>query len=784
MSATVAIASLAFGIGANAALFSVAYTALIRKPLLREPRELVAIWETNTTAHLDKEPTSTPNFLDWRSRASSFATIAATTASFGMTISDSVGPDRVVVAGVSEGFFSMLGARPIMGRDFLPENHRRGHLRVILLSYRYWRTRYGGQYDLLGTSVVLNDKKFLILGVMPPHYRHPDWNGDTKVPDMWIPVDLPLYPDDRRHDWLQVIARLKPGTQITTAQAEMDTVSEILSQQYSGSNALYSIHLKPLQDALVGNIRKSVAILSCAVVILLLSACLNVAHLQLSRYYTRLPELSIRSALGAGPMILIRQILTEIGVLTMLGGLGGLALATWVLQGISKTWRLNSEPPTMDWRVFLFGLGVSVLATAVAGFLPSLRFSRLDLNTLLRAGAQGTSRRAVLGLRTSLISIEIALSMVLLVGFGLLTRSLEQTQAVSSGFTASHLLTADVQLPVRQYSDDTRTAALLREYLSRVQRLPGVQSVGAVSSMPLSNTDDTEQDFQIPGTLYTAGHGSQRARVNVCTPAYFEAMQIPLLLGRKLEVTDTHDSVPVALINATFARRYFTGVNPLERSLKVGEDTVRIIGVMADVRQTDLISTIKPQIYLPHSQRGWDAMTITVRAYKDPSRLIAPVRNELRDLDKTRPITNFRTGEELLSESVAEQRYLTGVFAAFAFVAFGLSLAGVYGLTSLSATQQRRDLGIRLAVGASRTGLILHVLRQSGLAVLLGLIGGTLIALSLSTLLKSVLFNVPTTDPVTFGLVIACMGLTTVVASLVPAMAVTGKQLAQSLRIQ
>jgi predicted permease len=766
-----AVLTLALGIGANTAVFSVIDGVLLRPLPYRNPAELVVIWETNAQAAIFREPTSAPNFLDWRAQNRALDGMAAT-ANWIPTLSGQGDPQQLTGSMVTAEFSPVLGVAPALGRNFLPEEDRPGHEAVVILSHSLWERQFGSAPNVPGRKITLNERVFTVIGVMPPGFRHPELTRPAKRVEVWRPLALPPDPRGRRGDFLRVFARTKPGVSLQQARTEMTAISERLARQYPEANAAFKTETVPLTEAIVGEVSRPLWLLLGAVGLLLLIACANVASLLLARATERRREFAIRAALGGARTRLFRQLITESLLLSLVGAVLGVLLAVWGLNSMVALGGAaipRSDQVHVDGWVLAFTLAVSVLTGVLFGVFPAVQACRSDLGEALKAGG----RSAASGfrqnrLRALLVASEMALTLLLLVGAGLLLRSFWRIQSVQLGFQPARVLTAELKLPAFQKPDPVRNSSFLAGLLDRLQYLPGAEAVGGINSVPLSGRG-AELDFRIQGRPEPPPNVVQDAIVSVATPGYFRAMGIALRRGRLFTFQDAREAPPVALISEAMARRYFSAEDPLGKRIDVGEGWMQIAGVVADVRHQGVLTEPKAQIYMPHAQKGWPLMTLVVRARKDPNSLIAALRHELRLMDKNLALANIKTAEQLVSDAVGERRFAMLLLVLFAALALALAAIGIYGVIAYSVAQRTQEIGVRMALGAQRSDVLRLVLRQGLGMAWVGLGAGIPAALVLTRLLSSMLYGVTPSDPLTFASVIVFFTAVAALASYLPA---------------
>ncbi|MDQ3585381.1 MAG: ABC transporter permease [Acidobacteriota bacterium] len=777
----VAVVALALGIGANASIFSVVNAVLLRPLPFAEAEQLVMVWERRPRQNRESGPVAPADFLDWQKQNQSFAAMAAYSArAFNLT-GGGAEPEQLIGQLVTNEFFRVLGARAALGRTLLPEVDLPGGNRVAVISHGLWQRRFGGDAGVVGRTLTLDDEIFTVAGVMPPDFNYPDretelWASPQRtVPD----VILPGNPDPatlRSLHYLNVIARLKPDVTRTAAQAEMETIAGRLEQQYPDANTGHTARVVGLHEQLVGDVRPVLIVLLSAVGFVLLIACANVANLLLARGAGREREMSIRTALGAGRLRLIRQLLTESVLLAVTGGALGLLLALWgtdALVAISPESFPRLQEINLDGRVIGFTFLTSLLTGVIFGLVPALQVSKLDLSSALKDGgrgsAEGFGRRR---LRGALIVAEVALTMVLLVGAGLMIRSFDRLLRVDPGFKADHLLTMEVSLPQAKYDEsEEQTANFFREIIGRIGELPGVQSAGATWILPLSG-QGAGSGFEIEGRDPATVSERLNSAFSSVSPNYFHTMSIPIVKGREFGDRDTATAPGVSLVNETFARRYFPNEDPLGKRIKRrGDDNdwTTIVGVVGDVRQLGLDMEPRAEMFFSYQQSPVPFMNIAVRTATDPATLATAVRQEVWAVNPNQPVANVSTMNELLANSAARTRFNTLLLSLFALIALTLASVGIFGVMSYTVTQRTREIGVRMALGAQRSDVLRLVIRQGMILAGLGIVIGLAAALALTRLMTSLLYGVSATDPATFTGIALLLAGVALVACYIPA---------------
>ena len=772
--AAVAVITLALGIGATTAIFSVVNSVLIRPLPYAEAERITSIGPVFQDKGQGPGYNSYPNFADWRDQSRSFERMAAYR-SRGVVVTGGGEAERIDGARVSSDFFSTLRVQPLLGRTFTAEEEKPGSPLSVVISYRLWQRRAGGDPNILEQSLTLDGRSYTIIGVMPDGFEFP-LLGEM---DLWTSVSLDGQSlQERGAQMYGVIARLKPDVGLEQAQADISTIVGRLAAQYHEQNKEMPVAVVGLQEQMVQSVRPALLILLGAVGFVLLIACANVANLLLVRASLREKEMAIRAALGASRARLIRQLLTESLILALAGAAVGLLLALWgidllVAAGPDNIPRLNEI--RIDSYALIFTTCVTVLTGLTFGLMPALENSKLDLNRSLKEGARSSS--ASRGrLRKALVVSEVALALVLLVGAGLLVKSFYRLQQVDPGFNPEGVLTLRVALPPARYSEDDRIIAFYDEALGRIKRLPGVESAASVSFSPLSNATFFI-GFTAEGWPPRAPSELPSAQFRLASPDYFAAMRIPITRGRGLTEEDRKQSSPVAVINAEMARRYFAGEEPvgkrlsLQESLGESEPAWReVVGVIGDVKQFGLDDEVRPEIYVPYAQQPTNSMTIVVRAAVDPATLAGAVKDEIKAIDKDQPVHSVATLESYVDRSVAGRRFSTVLLMAFGALALVLAAVGVYGVMSYTVAERTREIGIRVALGAERRHILRLVVGQASVLLGAGLATGLAGAFALTRVMEGLLFGVSATDTVIFMTVPIALAAIALLASYIPAL--------------
>jgi predicted permease len=789
----VAIIALAMGIGANSAIFSVVNSILLRPLAYHDPEQLVVINHDYPKIDL-KASVSAIGYSHYRDNAQSFESVAATTGgSFNLTGRGE--PERLNGALVTHNFFSTLGARPALGRLFLPEEAQPGKNKVVVLGHSFWQRRFGGESDIVNKSIMLNDENYTVVGVMPPSFQFGREIG--QVIDLWTPIAFTpaqLSYNNLTNEFLFVIARLKPGVVIQQAQAELDTIANSLRQQYlpwAATRSEWGLTTESLRELVVGNIRRPLWILMGIVGLVLLIACANVANLLLARAADRQKEMAIRTALGAGRWRVVRQLLTENALLALSGGVAGLLLAYLGINALVKINEVQiprAHEIGLDWRVLAFTLCVSLLTGVIFGFLPALHSSKADLHDTLKEGGRSGSSGARAWVRNMLVVLEMALALVVLVSAGLLMRSFWRLQQVNPGFVPQNVLAMSLGLPAAKYREPAQRANFYKELLQQIRALPGVQSAGATSILPLSG-NNSSGSFQIEGRVVPPGQSSPHGDRWAATTDYFTAMKIPLIRGRYFDDRDTMESQPVALIDETMQRKYWPDEDPVGRRITFqgGQNNPiwrEIVGIVGHVKHKGLEGESRVQYYIPHTQVQNANMNLVVRASIDPANMAGAVRGAISSLDKDLPVFRVKTMEQYVIDSMAERRFAMMLIGIFAAVALALAAVGLYGVLSYTITQRSHEIGIRMALGAQVGDVLLLVIGQGMLLALIGVVLGSIAAFMLTRLMANLLFDVKARDPLTFASIVLLLMLVALVACFVPARRATKVDPIEALRYE
>jgi len=761
----IAVFTLALGIGANTAIFSLVNAVLLRPLPFAESERLVWTWGEFSGGN--RASTSPPDFLDYRAQNRCFEELAAMMfKSFNLTGSGE--PDRVIGSMVTANFFQALGVKLVHGRAFLPEEERSGPAQVAIIGQGLWRRRFDGDPQIIGKTITLDGRSHIVVGVAP------DATRALQEAEIWTPLTF----DDpemkvRRFHFLRAVGRLKRGVTLQQAQADIDAVSAGLEKLYPESNKDWRLRLVPMREYLVGETRRPLYILLGAVGLVLLIACANVANLTLSQAARRQKEVALRHALGAKRMRLIRQLLTESALLSVIAGTIGLLLAWWgadLLMILAEDSIPRVGEIALDNRVLGFTLLVSLLTALFFGLAPALQASRPDLNETLKEGGKGGgSSSRIMRARNALIVVEVAVALVLLVGAGLLIKSFRRLQEVEPGFDPRNLLTMRLFLPLSKYAEPQQRQAFFEQALKRIGSLPGVHAVGTSTWIPMLGGGDTY--FTIEGKPFPDPNRKVTAFNPMVSHDYLRAMKIPLIKGRHFTEPETkEEKAKTVIINEAFARAYFADDEPLGKRLIIdmGEPwTCEIVGVAGDTTQFALDFGALPLMYLPSIRAGVAA--VVIRSSGDPLALTASVREAVREVDRDLPIANIRSMDQIMSSMSGDARFRTLLLGVFAAVALLLAAIGIYGVISYSVAQRAREIGIRIAIGAQNRDVLRLVVGQGMKLALLGVGVGIAGALAFTRVLSGLLFNVSATDPLTFVGVSTLLTLVALLACYVPA---------------
>ncbi|HTQ59287.1 MAG TPA: ABC transporter permease [Candidatus Solibacter sp.] len=785
----VTILTLALGIGANTAIFSVVDAVLFRTLPYRDPGRLV--WATNVLSRQGQNLVFADEYAGWRTQNHVFENIAAYGASAERTLTGAGTPQRLQGADVTESFLNVLGVTPKLGRNFLPEEDRPNGPKTVILSDSLWRSTFGADPKVIGRVLELDDTPYTVIGVLPRDFEF----LDNSTADMLMPfqlADSSIQASNGRVmvriQPLSVVARLRPGATPALAQTELDAIDKRVLANLPGhlrglgeaQAQVFSLH-----DHEIGNVRPALLVLLGAVGFVLLIACANVANLQLARAAAREKEVAIRGALGAGRWRLARQLLTESSAAALAGGGAGLFLAAWIIRLIHRFAPTNIphlQNAKLDSPVLAFTLAVSLLTGILFGLAPVLAAFRVSLNeTLKESGSQSGTGTGTRRAQRVLMVAEIALSFVLFIGAGLLMKSFHQLTAIQPGFDPHGVLTARIALPLDQYQSVDQQRNFFQQLVEKLQALPGVASAGATASIPLRGNvmmSSIQIEGQPPTDFFS--ENVPTARINSVTPGYFAALRVPLIEGRLLDDRDGAGAPNSVVVNQAFVRRYFPKDDPLGKKFEAGvgprtggPKTWTIVGVIGDTKQRGLASDIMPEVTASALQWPLFMMTVALRTSLDPLSLVPAVREQVRDLDKNLPVFGVQTMDEMLSAEVASQRFNAGALAGFAGLAVLLAAVGIYGVMAYAVSQRTREMGVRIALGADRGNVLRMILAQGLRLAVIGVALGLAASFALTRLMTGLLFGVKPSDPETFLFVTGALLAVAVVACWIPAQRAT-----------
>ncbi|MCW5559303.1 MAG: ABC transporter permease, partial [Verrucomicrobiae bacterium] len=769
----VAVLTLALGIGVNTAIFSLIHAALLRELPFPEAGQLAVVWAANPSKPgMDRAPLANAEIAELRDHNKSFARIAAFLPR-SADLSESGGElERIGGAGVTAGFFETLGVTPLLGRTLTADEEAFGGPPVALLSYGLWQRRFGGDPALLGKAIAIDGEKRTVIGILPPDFDFPrgaEWPAFFPFAgraEIWLPLALRAQNDNSGWSYWQsqermlvTLGRLKPGVPQHQAQAEMDVFGARQAGDHPDTHKDVILKVVSLREQLSGKLHKALLLLFAAVGLLLAIACVNVANLLLARGVARQQEMAVRAALGAGRGRLVRQLLTEYTLLAMIGGGLGLSVAAGCLKvflALNPAGPSRLNEASLDPMVLGFTALAALVTSLVSGLLPALQASRFDLRNSLSEGGRGGGGAVRDRVRGWLVVAEVALAVVLLTAAGLMVRSFQRVLAVQPGFRPESVLAFDVGLSSGRYTNDASQIRFFEQLTERLATLPGVRAAGAISYLPLAGGENMGR-FTIEGEEPLSPGNAPFAERRWVTPGYFAAMGIPLHRGRVFTPQDSADQPKVVVINETLARQFFNARDPIGQRLKAGGAVRTIVGVVSDVRSSSLESEVRPQFYLPNAQWAWGAMTIVLRVEGDPLALASAARGELKALDTQLPAANMRTMEQVMSKATGARRFSMTLLTFFAGSALLLTMMGIYGVMAFLVGLRRREMGIRMALGAQRGDVLRLILQQGMKPVALGGAAGLAGSLAASRLIASQLYGVSSSDPLTMASIIVLL---------------------------
>jgi len=758
----IAILTLALGIGANTAIFSVVNGVLLKPLPYDQPGQLVQLWE-DPGSGTRKNRIAPGAVLDWREHNTVFESLSvlATTT---LNLTGAGEPERLSGVQLSANGLDILRARPLLGRTFAPDEDQPGKEKVVVLTHRLWQRRWSEDAAIIGRTVQLGGEGYTVIGILPPNFL-PWETAEFVTPYVFSPQAA----QQRGIHFLRAFARLKPGVSVERAQAELNAIAQRLKPLYPASKKDWGVTVVTLHEEITGQIKPTLFLLLGAVALVLLIACANVANLLLARASARQRELAVRSALGAHAWRIVRQLLTESLLLALLGALGGLLLAYGSLDALTRLIAINlprAQEVSLDLRVLGFTLLVSLVTGLAFGLAPAYQSARLNLNDTLKEGGRGLLANARNRLRGGLVVAEVALALMLLVGAGLLLKSFIRLSNVPLGFNPQNVLTMQITLPEQKYPDAARRSAFFEQALERIEALPGVEAAGLTWTLPVAGGPPST-GFKIEGRKSAPEGGD--ADFDYCTPHFFRALGVPLLKGRSFDARDTAASPRVVIVNEALVRAYFPNEEPLGQRLQIEKESWEIVGVVGDWRSRGLTEKVNPRYYLPQPFSRFNNGSLIVRTASAPLALAESVRKAILTVDAVQPVANVRTLEDVIATSVAQRRLTLRLIGLFAAIALLLAAIGLYGVMVYVVTLRTNEIGIRLALGAQTRDVLKLVLRQGMTLVGIGLFIGLVGALSLSRLIANELHEVSAVDPTTYALIALLLAVVALLACYLPA---------------
>ncbi|MBL8167584.1 MAG: ABC transporter permease [Acidobacteria bacterium] len=767
----IAVVTLALGIGATTAIFSVVNAVLLNPLPFPQSERIVRLWEKRQPEDGLRVAVRYPNFQDWRQQNQVFSHMAAYRED-GFNLRVNTDTQRLEGARVTVDFFNVLGVQPALGRAFSAQEDAPGGERVVILSHALWQQSFGGDAQLMGRQLNIDGQNHTVIGIMPPGFVFPGYGYANEETHLWFPFALEAPATGRGPHRLRVLGRLQPTATVEQARADLQTIAQRLEQAYPATNKGSGVFMIPLQKFYDEDLQRPLSVLLGAVLFVLLIACANVANLLLARNAVREREIAIRAALGAGRGRLIRQLLTESLLLVTIAGAGGLLLAAWGVELLTKFGPRDIprlQEAVLNGPVLVFTAVVSVLTGLIFGLAPAWQRAGLNPNAVLKAGARtaiGSGHR----LRNGLVIAEVALAMLLLVGAGLMLKSFARLQQVAPGFDAQGGLTMEINLPQQKFAQPEQRAAQLEQVLTRLRAIPGVQFAGATHRLPLRGNSGTS--FEIEGHPVAAGQPRARAIYRSISPEYFRAMGTPLLAGRAFTEEEGWRKPTAVIINQTLARRYWPNESPLGKRIKDGapnSDWAEIVGVAADTKEDELTAEVRDALYLPYVASAAPAMTLVLRTGVEPLSLVTAAREEVRRVDAELAVSGINTLSGLLAEATAQPRFNATLLMLFALLALTLAAVGIYGVIAYAVAQRTQEIGLRMALGAQAYDVLRLILAQGLKLTLCGIGSGLLAAWGLTHWLKALLFGVSATDPLIFVGVALLLAFVALLACWIPA---------------
>jgi putative ABC transport system permease protein len=774
----VAIIALMLGIGANTAIFSVVHAVLLRSFPYAEGDRLAIVWENRKSGKGNPQNViNLGNFFDWKDQNTVFSDMAAFF-DLNANLTGDGDPEEIPAQIATTNLFSLLGVNPIKGRTFAPDDGQTGQSRVVVISYDLWQRRFGGDPNIIGRKITLNNQPNEVIGVLPPEVGWYVQKGSmlSKPPQIWSPWQISNELRERHGRFARAVARLNPGVTIEQAQNEMNIIGARLEQQFPDFNAKWGVTVVPLRTQFTGEIRKPLLILLGAVGFVLLIACANVANLLLARAASRKKEIALRAGLGASRWRIARQLLTESVLLSLFGGGLGLLLAVWgtkVLLALSPPELMDLRTATVNVPVLLFTIGLTLVTGIAFGLVPAFEASRFDISAPLKESAKGVigGTRAQ-RVRSLFVVTQVALALVLLVGAGLLMKSLNRLQSVEPGFDPNNLLTMRVNLPDRKYDTDPKLLNFFKQAIEGIRAIPGVESAGAINTMPFSGPHSGTR-IQIEGQPKRPAGQDLSTGVCVTDANYFQTMRIPLKRGRLYTQQEASEMRHVVVVNEAFARENFPGQDPIGQrvtiNMKDDNQPSEIIGIVGDNKHKGLDAEVEPMAFWPHAELVYRSMTIAIRTRGEGVNVAGAARNVIHQLDPEQPIGEVITMNGLMARSVARSRFNSMLLAIFSMVALVMAAVGIYGVMSYAVLQRTHEIGVRMALGAQRGDVLRLILKQGIILAVTGVLVGLAGSFGLTRVISTLLFDVTATDKTTFAAVAVGLFVVTFVASYIPA---------------